>query len=299
MKELFSDTVVDNEMMNQTYTLNRRINPSSYSKEERQSKCQNKENISHNNFDPMKTKPCQTNAIEKLEKYFKTSPTSAFNKYSAHGNNENDVNIVRTPTPIPTSEIEKNDFSFLPPIMNNTSKREMQNQISHDSNINRYPLISLSNLSLCSSVSLDISEENRKHGMCKSAEIRNDIEIPQMKRSISACNDKQNKNIQKKNLKMEHLLYGNEDQKDLNSFIPSDILADKYNEKLQNLNSLLDGENFDLMNSFADFETALQNSLDNDTFRLDSELSTEKQNSPLERDDSLTSKISIDSAYNR
>ena len=100
--------------------------------------------------------------------------------------------------------------NFLPPI---ASTKRASSQTSHEGhNMNRYPLISLSNLSLCSSVSIDIPEESQKLGVCKSAEMRSN-ELPVMKRSISASADKSsnNKNYVKKNLKMENMLYGDEE----------------------------------------------------------------------------------------
>ncbi len=297
MKELFDEEPSNERALNQTYTLNRHPH-NSQSKEDRRNKCQNKENISYSECGPVKTKSCQTNDTEKSEKHFKTSPTSAFSKYSPQGNG--DKNVARAPTPVPTSKLEKEDYPFLPPITNNSCKRIPSNETIHDVNINRYPLISLSNLSLCSSVSVEIPEENRKLGLCKSAEVRNDVQIPLIKRSISANNEKLNRNPLKKNLRMEHLLYGNEEQNEANSTTTADTLVDKYDEKLSKLNSLLDDENLDLMNSFSEFENVLQESCsDNDGFTFESELQTEKPGTKLERGDSMASKMSIDSAYNR
>lgn len=287
MKELFSDNHSSDEYLNLTYTVKRPANPSSHSKEERRNKCQNKENISS----PVKTISCQTDGAEK-GRSFKTSPTSAFNKYPSNGSSER---INRAPTPVP------DEFNFLPPITNNVARREASNQAPHDAHsINRYPLISLSNLSLCSSVSIDIPEENRKLGNCKSAEVRNDVEPFLLKRSISASNDKHNKNTVKKNLKMENLLYGNEDQKDPNTTYTTDPFLNEYDQKLEKINSLLDGEGFDLMNSFTEFENVLQNSYyDNDTYTAGSDSPPEKTIGKRERGDSMASKVSVDSAYNR
>lgn len=295
MKELFSDDS-SNENLNQTYTVNKRLICTPHSKEERRNKCQNKENISCEDSGPVKAISCQTDGLEKVDRIFKTSPTSAFNKYSANGNTEHIMN--RTPTPVP------DEYSFLPPITNNVPKREQQtHQVAHDSpNINRYPLISLSNLSLCSSVSIDIPEENRKLGNCKSAEIRNDLEPFYLKRSISATNDKPTKNTIKRNLKMENLLYGNEDQKEENTNYITDPFINECDQKLEKINTLLGGEGFDLMNTFNEFENVLQNSYydnDTDTFITGSVSPIDKPNDKRERGDSMASKVSIDSAYNR
>lgn len=294
MKELLKDVNanVETQPLNQTFTVAKLDTSNSPlpTRDERWNNFNNKENISSYNG-PVKTISCQTDASEK---HFKTSPTSAFSKYT-NGSTEL---LNRSPTPIPSYDYDKADDQtyVLPPI---TTKNETP-QANHDTNMNRYPLISLSNLSLCSSVSIDIPDDRNK--MCKSADKpRTENEVQLLQRSVSACNgDKSGKNAIKKNLKMEHLLYGNKESKDPNATYTTSTTTypSKYDEKLEKLNHLLDGENFDLLNSFTEFENVLNNTIFDDTFTVNSDPPS-KQNIKLERGDSMISKTSIDSAYNR
>lgn len=278
MKELLNATSlnVEQQSLHQTYTVEN-----------------NKENISSfNHCGPVKTISCQTDGPDKSEEYFKTSPTSAFSKYS----NAN-IEVDRTPTPIPTSDFDRNDdVAYLPAL---TTKYEPSLQPGHDTNMNRYPLICLSNLSLCSSVSIDVADDKS----CRSADkIRSNKDLQLAERSVSACNiDKGCRNSLKKNFKMEHLLYGNKERKeaDSNSTFPGDVYCSVYDEKLEKLNKLLDGENFDLLKSFTEFENVLRNTCFDETFGANSNLSYDKRNLKLERDKSMSSKINTDSAYNR
>lgn len=287
MKELLNDVNANVEKpFNETFTIAKLDTSNSPLPSKDRNNFHNKENISYDHG-PVKTISCQTDGTDKTEKYFKTSPTSAFTRYN--GSPE----LNRTLTPIPSYDYDTSDDTYLPPI----TKQESV-QTNHDTNMNRYPFISLSNLSLCSSVSIDIAEDRGK--TCKSADKPRNNDVQLVQRSISACNgDKGNKNSIKKNLKMEHLLYGNTEPKEMNSTFVKDSYASKYDEKLEKLNSLLDGENFDLLNSFTEFENVLQSSCFDDTFATNSDSSNDKRNLKLERGDSMVSKMSIDSAYNR
>lgn len=339
MKELFGETTSPfNLHLNPTLSLN----PKRPLKEDRLQKSRNKENISYEQllqqlqYGPVKSKSCQTTGSsgEPREKQqnFKTSPTSAFSKYSASSaTNGGDHSMVRLPTPVPVNDLlDKEEFNFLPPLVNNANaKRDSYGNISRNqshnnssqeimNNINRYPLISLSNISLCSSVSVDLPEENMQHRKstpltpsycknadhsCSSANSTSTTDgilgnIPLAMRSLSTqSNEKPISKNQKKSIRMEHMLYGNEDQsKDMSTSNTPDL----FEEKLEKLNSFLDADDFDLMNSFAEFECALQNSCcDTDSFLRDADSPDEKLAMKLERGDSIASKMSIDSAYNR
>lgn len=338
MKELFGDINSPFDVhLNQTPSLN----PKRPLKEDRLQKSQNKENISYEQllqqqqYGPIKSKSCQTtcSSEEPREKLnFKTSPTSAFSKYSASSaTNGNNNSIVRLPTPVPVNELlDKEEFNFLPPLVNNTNtKNDYYGNINQNynnssssqeivNNINRYPLISLSNISLCSSVSVDLPEESVHHRKstpltpscckntdrsCSSANSTSTTDgilgnMPLSMRSLSTqSNEKLLPKNQKKSLRMEHMLYGNEDSsKDTSTPNTPDL----FEEKLEKLNSFLDADDFDLMNSFAEFECALQNSCcDTDSFLRDADSPDEKLAMKLQRGDSIASKMSIDSAYNR
>lgn len=294
LKELLSDDCVSEETLNETFVIKNQHTPTNNpSKEERRNKFQrNKENISHDCIGPVKTISCQTdnNVTLKEDRHFKTSPTSAFEKYAPASGN-------RMPTPVP---LDFENENFLPPIVN--TKRTGSQALYEGHTMNRYPLISLSNLSLCSSVSIDIPEDNRKLGTCRSAEVRGK-EFPNAKRSISASVDKStgnNRNYVKKNLKMENMLYGNEDNScealdsdDKEQFRNTDVKLDK-------LNGVSNADNFDLTDSFNEFENVLKSSYyDNEICAIRPESPLEKREESHDRGDSMASKMSIDSAYSR
>lgn len=292
LAELLNEVSQNEEPVSQTFVIKHRSSPSHHSaKEERRYKFQNKENISHDFSGPVKTISCQTennnNAIHTNDKQLKTSPTSAFERYAPMDDN-------RLPTSVSPSFENEN---FLPPI---SSAIRASGQTSHEGNyMNRYPLISLSNLSLCSSVSIDIPEEIHKLVPCKSENVRNS-ELACMKSCMSMSVDKSgnNKNYVKKNLKMENMLYGDGERSTPIHTRESFTEAD--DAKQGQPNGVLDEDDFDLANSFNEFENALQSSYcDNDAHTIGSESPIEKREITRERGNSMASKTSIDSAYNR